>query len=138
MREEAPQVTDCLTSIHYIFKKALHIEVPVTFIGDVPRQLVSSSEWRPIKIDLKDVRCGDLLFAKNRANKKLLSHLALVIDVDRIFHCSPSWGTACIQSPDQFFSSYEQKLDFQKMVRYIDPRNKELREKHAGIYISIQ
>ncbi len=135
LREEAPGITDCLTCIYYIFKKALAIDLPLTYIGDMPRQLLTLSDWRPLKIAIRDARCGDILFVKNRENPKLVSHAAIMIDVDRIFHCCPSRGTAVIQQADDFFSLYEQKLNFKKMVRYIDPRNKELREKQGGLYI---
>ncbi len=102
----------------------------------MPRELFSFSEWRVLKIEMKDARCGDLLFVSNKENKRLLSHIALVIDVDKIFHCSPYFGTAVMQSREEFFSLYEQKLSFKKMICYIDPRNKELRGNQKGIFIS--
>lgn len=136
LREEAPAVTDCLTSIYYVFKRAMNIDIPLLYIGDMPRQLLSFSEWRSLKIEMKDVQCGDLLFVRNKKNEKLLSHIALVVEVDRIFHCCPSLGTAVVQSKDEFFSLYEQKLNFKEMVRYIDPRNKKLRKDQNGIFIS--
>ncbi|HEV3269251.1 MAG TPA: hypothetical protein VGZ69_01210 [Candidatus Rhabdochlamydia sp.] len=49
MREHAPKKTDCLTAIHYIFKKALNLDMPLTFIGDMPRQLLSLENWSPIR-----------------------------------------------------------------------------------------
>jgi hypothetical protein len=91
-----------------------------------------------MKIDIKDARCGDIMFVRNKENEKLLSHIALFIEVDKIFHCCPSLGTAAIQSEKQFFSLYEQKLNFKEMVHYIDPRNKELRKKYNGIFIANQ
>jgi hypothetical protein len=136
LREEAPAVTDCLTSIYFIFKQALSVDIPLAFIGDMPRQLLSFSEWRPLKIDTRDARCGDILFVRNKEREKLLSHAALIIEIDKIFHCCPKSGTAIIQSKDEFFSLYEQRLGFKQMVRYIDPRNKQLREDHKGMFIS--
>lgn len=135
LREDAPSVANCLTSIYYIFKQALGIDLPMTFIGDMPRQLLSCSRWRALRINSKDMKCGDLLFVKNRENERLISHVALFIDVDKIFHCYQRLGTAATQSEEKFFSLYEQKLEFRKMARYIDARNQELREKHGGIYI---
>lgn len=102
----------------------------------MPRWLFFLSEWKVVKIDIKDAKCGDILFVKNKRNEKWLSHIALVIEVDRIFHCSPVFGTAVIQSNDEFFSLYEQKLNFKDMIRYIDPRNKALRESHKERFIS--
>jgi hypothetical protein len=136
LREEAPTVTDCLTSIHYIFKRALGIYIPLAFIGDMPRQLLSFSEWNALKIEINEAQCGDILFVRNKKNEKLLSHIAVIIEVDKIFHCCPYFGTAVIQSRDDFFSLYEQKLNFKEMARYIDPRNKKLRKDQKGIFIS--
>ncbi|MBS0653074.1 MAG: C40 family peptidase [Verrucomicrobia bacterium] len=133
--EEAPLITDCLTSIHYLFKHALKINIPLTYIGDMPRRLLSYSEWRAVKIDIKDAKCGDLLFVKSREREKLVSHVAMVIETDKIFHCCLNAGTAIVQSEEEFFSLYEQRLDFVKMIRYIDPRNRELRDLHQGIFM---
>lgn len=136
LREDAPLITDCLTSINYVFKKALGLDIPLTFIGDMPRRLLSYSEWRLLKIDAKDMQCGDLLFVKKKKNVKLLSHVALVVASDRIFHCCQSLGTAVVQSTEDFFCLYEQQLNFRKMVRYVDPRNKKLREEQkSGFWV---
>lgn len=135
--EEAPLITDCLTSIHYLFKHALQINIPLTYIGDMPRRMLSYSEWRAVKIDIKDARCGDLLFVKNKEREKLVSHVAMVIEVDKIFHCCVKAGTAIVQSEAEFFSLYEQRLDFREMVRYIDPRNRELRDLHQGVFMRV-
>jgi cell wall-associated NlpC family hydrolase len=101
----------------------------------MPRRLLSYGEWRAIKIDLKDARCGDLLFVKYRGREKLVSHVAMVLETDKIFHCCLAAGTAVVQSEEEFFSLYEQRLNFVKMIRYIDPRNRELRDLHQGIFM---
>ncbi|MGB7128573.1 MAG: hypothetical protein WBD50_05745 [Candidatus Rhabdochlamydia sp.] len=134
LREHAPEKTDCLTAIHYIFKKALSVDMPLTFIGDMPRQLLSLENWSPIECNLENTQCGDIFFTKNKNRPKLISHIALIIEPDKIFHCTPLLGKAVIQSKEEFFSSYEQKLHFSKMICYIDPRNKELRSKQ-GMHI---
>ncbi len=102
----------------------------------MPRQLVTFSQWKILKIDMNDAKCGDILFVRNKKNEKLLSHIAVVIEVNKIFHCCPTFGTAVIQSRDDFFALYEQKLNFKQMLRYIDPRNKKLREDQKGSFIS--
>lgn len=134
LREYAPEKTDCLTAIHYIFKKALNIDMPLTFIGDMPRQLLSLENWKLIECSIENTQCGDIFFTKNKNKPKLVSHIALMIEPDKIFHCTPILGKAVIQSKEKFFSSYKQKLHFRKMICYIDPRNKELRSKQ-GMYM---
>jgi cell wall-associated NlpC family hydrolase len=135
VHEAAPFKADCLTSIYYIYKKALNITLPLTYIGDVPRTLLSENNWKALKIPLEEAQCGDLIFVKNKDKKKLLSHVALIIDNKSIFHCSSQHQKAVIQKTQDFFALYEQKLNFLKMVHYIDPRNEEMRKKHNGIFI---
>jgi len=100
----------------------------------MPRRLLSFGEWSAHKVAWKDVKCGDLLFVKNKERPKLIAHIALVLNSNQIFHCCSALG-AVIESKEQFFSVYEQKLPFEKMPLYIDPRNKPLREKHQGLFI---
>jgi hypothetical protein len=123
-----------LTSIHYLFKKTLGIAIPIDYIGNMPRRLFALSEWRVLWISIDNVRSGDLIFVKNREKPKLLSHAALFLNVDRIFHCYARGG-AVIQKSEDFFSLYSQELNFKEMMRYIDIRNKELREKQGTFII---
>lgn len=109
--------------------------MPITFVGDMPRVLFSNGDWRALKIDLKDVRCGDIFFVRHKKSERLLTHAAIFLGIDKIFHCSLSSGTAEIQTEDEFFESYEQPCNFKKMVRYIDRRNAELRLTHGGAFI---
>lgn len=101
----------------------------------MPRTFLNLSEWKCLKIKIEQAKCGDILFVKNKNNKKFLSHSALILDTDRIFHCTPRFGTAVIESKDEFFKIYEQSLSFKEMICYIDPRNQQLRKIHRGIFI---
>ena len=127
--KNAPGITDCLTSIQYILRRAL-INMAITYIGDLPRRLLSSDRWRVLKIEVKDAKCSDVIFTKKIGKQRLISHAALFVGEDKIFHCCMSLGKAAIESSDQFFSVYEQTLDFKEMIRYIDHRNR-LRDIHG-------
>ena len=133
--EEAPGLADCLTSIHYIFKRALGFDLSVTFIGDMPRRLFSYSRLSYLKADSNSLKLGDILFVGSKTSTRMISHVALVVDKERIFHCNQASGHAEIESFDEFFSKYEQKLKSQEMLRYIDYRNTALREEHEGSFI---
>jgi hypothetical protein len=133
--EEAPEKADCLTAIHYLFKKALKVTIPLTFIGDMPRRLASYGEWRPLCIKQEDAQCGDLLFVKNKGKVKLLSHIAMFIDARSIFHCCLDEKTAVIQRFEIFTDRYTQCLSFRSAVRYIDPRNESKRDQQGGPFI---
>lgn len=134
--EEAPIAADCLTSIHYIFKKALDFDLSVTFIGDMPRRLFNYSRLRYLKADLTTVRLGDIVFVASKKGTRMISHVGLVVDQERIFHCNWSSGSADIECFSSFFSKYEQKLTSKEMLRYIDSRNASLREEHDGCFMN--
>lgn len=130
--EAAPGKTDCLTSIYYLFKKALGIEIPVTFVGDMPRNLESFGLRLEI-IDTSEMKAGDLLFLKLKIKSRLISHVAIAISADKIFHCQKSDGV-CLESPESIFETYEQELKKDQLL-YIDFRNETVREKHAGYFV---
>lgn len=44
--------------------------------------------------------------------------------------------TARIETPDDFFQYYEQKLSAIQSLRYIDPRDHILRKRHYGIFMN--
>ena len=131
--ESAPNQADCLTSIHYIFRKAIGVHVPLTLVGDMPRRLLSLGEWKFCKVDQKEAHCGDLLFAKRITDSKLIAHAALILDPNRIFHCRKDRG-AVVETFEEFHSVFEQKLTYEQ-IRYIDPRNKEMRKQFNGSFI---
>ncbi|CRX38007.1 peptidoglycan amidohydrolase family protein [Estrella lausannensis] len=133
--EEAPSFADCLTSIHYIFKRALGFDLSVTFIGDMPRQLFSYSRLRYLKADSTTLQLGDILFVSSKKSKRMITHVALAVDKERVFHCSYDSGCAEVESLSTFFSKYEQRLTPQEMLRYIDYRNTALRAEQGGAFI---
>jgi len=126
--ESAPAKSDCLTSIVYIFKRALQWDFLPTWIGDMPRTLLSTGKWTFHMIDPQEARCGDVLFTKRISERKLLAHAALLLGPNEIFHCKRDSG-AVTETLESFFSVFEQKLT-DTQIRYIDPRNVELRKKY--------
>lgn len=96
--------------------------------------MLAYSDWRPLCIPACQAKCGDLLFVKNKNKPKLISHVALVLDSPRIFHCSAE-EQAAIQPWGVFFAQYEQRLPFLRAIRYIDPRNRPKRTQEGDIFI---
>lgn len=106
-------------------------------IGDLPRSLSFTSQWRPLLIERKDARAGDILFVKSRKQERFISHVAMILGADKIFHCAMKPKTAMIESDYAFFSIYEQRKDsFIDTMRYIDRRNEKLRDEHKGAFIA--
>lgn len=133
-REAAPWKADCLTSIWYIYKKAFDVDMPITWIGNMPRAISSCKDWTLLEVPPDNLKPGDLLFVKNVGKKRLISHIAMVISEKFIFHCSNDLG-AVIQSTSEFFSLYEQQLTSSEIVRYIDFRDKELRDLYGNSHL---
>jgi cell wall-associated NlpC family hydrolase len=130
--KEAPAKTDCVTAIHYLVKKVFQIDLPRAWIGDMPR-LLSESNWDLHIIDSTELKTGDLLFLKQQEHPTLISHVAIALAPDQLFHCTRHLGPV-IQSVDQVFERYEQQLKADQTI-YIDSRNTSLREKHGRMYI---
>lgn len=132
--EAAPSRTDCLTAIHYLFSKVFSTKIPLTFVGDMPR-LLASSGWELHVIDTTEMKSGDLIFLKCKEESRLIVHAALVLSVDKIFHCRRDIG-AVVESVDRVFEVYEQQIWKDQLV-YIDFRNEELRKEHDGCYLKV-
>jgi hypothetical protein len=98
-----------------------------------PRKLLSTGNWKFHEIDVQEARCGDVLFAKRILEPKLLGHAALLLGAKEIFHVRRDQG-GVVESWESFSATFEQKLT-QSQISYIDPRNKELREKYKGKFI---
>jgi len=131
--ENAPFETDCLTSIHYIFKKAFGIQIPLTLVGDMPRTLLALGEWKFLCLDETAVQSGDLCFVKRIEEPKLIAHVALFLGPNEIFHCKRDVG-AVVEDYKAFNSVFEQALTHNQ-INYIDLRNRELRQKHGGLFL---
>ncbi len=93
-------------------------------------------DWKVLKIDIDRIRCGDLLFVKHRSQAKLLSHVAMCLGNGKLFHSTSKMGTGVVETIEELMVDHEQKLGFSKMIAYIDPRNKELREAYKGKFIN--
>jgi cell wall-associated NlpC family hydrolase len=132
--EEAPFKADCLTSIYYLFSKALNIQMPVTFIGDMPRSLVSHG-WKFCVIDSREVKAGDFLFFKRRDMKRLITHMALALNSSEVVHFRRDMGKMVIEPLMSALNVYEQEILEQQLL-YIDFRNEDLRKTHGGCYLT--
>jgi hypothetical protein len=93
------------------------------WIGNLPRGLLSKYDCCLIKIKPQDVRCGDFLFLKKKKKRRLITHLALVLETNKIFHCTKTSKRAQIVELECVFNDYEQVQDIEKLATYVDPRD---------------
>lgn len=118
--KEAPAKTDCVTAVHYLVQKVFRIHLPRAWVGDMPRML-SQSNWTLHSIDPVAFKTGDLLFLKRKDAPQLISHVAIALAPNQIFHCTARLGSV-VQTVDQVFECYEQPLK-DAQITYIDPRS---------------
>lgn len=134
--EEGPNgFFDCLTLVEYIYRKVAKVEITLEYIGNMPRRLHASDQWKFMQVSSDELQCGDLIFLKNKNHRKLLGHIVFALGNDQIFHCSRSLGKARIETLEECFEAYEQRLSPEKALCYIDPRDKLLRMQARGLYI---
>jgi hypothetical protein len=120
--EEAPHRSDCLTAICYLFRNA--IDRPLDWIGNMPRRLSQKRNWRYLKIFPRELELGDLVFLKHKKSPRLITHVAMALGPEILFHCSREKKGASIEKIDQVFSRYTQPSDIKAMLTYVDPRTK--------------
>ena len=135
-RERWPGEGDCLTAVFNVFNEVLGIEIPVTWIGDVPRKLVEEREWKILDTTVDMLKVGDLIFTKIRAGPRMVSHVGIFLGEKGVFHCSYSDRTAVIVPLNEFLERYPPLLNAEEVLAFVDPRNTELRSKSAGPFLS--
>lgn len=121
--EDALDGADCLTAIYYLVKKVLKIDLPLTFIGDMPRELLTYGEWRPLLIKIADAKCGDLIFVRSVSSTRPVSHMGIFLDHHSVFHCSAETGGTIIEDYALFSTKYVQSLNFAESANNLDYRN---------------
>ncbi len=101
----------------------MHIDFPVTFIGNLPRLLFQVQNFSCRTVQLDQVKMGDIVFV---AKKRGISHVAIFWNNMNLFHCTKECGgRALLESHQDFFSRYQQPLKFVPMLRHIDARTRE-------------
>lgn len=96
--------------------------MPLYYIGDMPRMLAQVHSWSIIKIEPHDLKNGDLIFAKSRRLKRLVTHVAWFFN-GKLYHvCNQGLKSETIR---KFFKSYEQPYGETsiKLLSNTDPRN---------------
>ena len=131
--EEAPQVADCVTGASFFFQHAYSTRLPHCYIGDMPRILVNRFSWQILCVQIEDLQEGDLIFLKDRAFKRLITHVAWFST--GMFHHVNRRGLNS-ESHEELMERYEQPFDGDKLTRYIDRRNSLCRYVHQGIFTS--
>jgi len=130
-REEAPYQTDCLTAIAYLIEHSTLKPIPITYIGDMPRELAIRG-WSVEKIPKDKLQEGDIVFAGQKNILRRIHHVGLVCD-GKIVHSSPKGVFK--EDPEDFFRTRVQKFEKEGepsfLIHYIDKRNfvEKLRER---------
>jgi hypothetical protein len=73
-----------VTVIRKIFAACFKTQIPHCFVGDLPKALLHM-DWMLKMVDTP--KPGDLIFCYS-ARKQRISHVAIAISEDKIFHCA--------------------------------------------------
>ena len=145
---QAPHQTNCVTSIRYILKSGSRHTLPSSWIGDMPRVLVSECGYSFCQIDIGSLRAGDLVFISSSecfspsSNRRSVVHVAMAVGVGILFHSSYERGGACLENIiepcDRFGEEIRRNIinDSAFLIRYIDPRNHSLRKRFESGLLS--
>jgi cell wall-associated NlpC family hydrolase len=121
-QEDAPFETNCLTAIRHLFTKIASIDIPRDWIGNMPRSLVNRKKWSIQQITASELQPGDLLFLRNTHAKRLITHVAVALSPDEVFHSSRGAKGGRIEKIADIFSKYAQPKNSQELLTYVDPR----------------
>lgn len=142
--EEAPEKANCLTAIRYLFEKGINRPFPYTWIGDMPRELMTQYGCILKRVKVDSMQAGDVVFLRrNETNvthfsSRYITHIMIAMDSSRVFHCSEKRGGGAIEDFAKPIDAYARSL-IKRVVdepflflRYIDPRNEVLRERYGS------
>ena len=143
--EEAPEKTNCVTSIRYLFKKCIGYTIPCVWIGDMPRSLVSDG-WVFEQKEICELKAGDLIFMASGAKEATpegecwIVHVLVVMDrCGSVFHSSQTRGGGAIENltnrEDPYVSKILNRAVDHTSLYYIDPRNLEMRTEFGQAFI---
>lgn len=147
--KEAPQLTNCVTAIRYLFLKLEKVFLPPVWIGDMPRTLITRYGCTLEDVTATTLKRGDLLFLRRSllddasSDKRWITHIMLAVSCDRIFHSSSKRGGAAFENlrecSDEYVINLKKLLvDDSTVMRYIDPRNQKMRSIFKCAFIPIE
>jgi hypothetical protein len=105
--------------VSYLFKKTKALEIPLDWIGNMPRLLIENG-WQIKKIQTSDLKMGDLIFLGKRKNR--VDHLAVALSAEKVFHVSWKTKGAAIEKIESLFSRYAQPKEIRLFLSSVDPR----------------
>lgn len=123
LHEDAPQSGNCVTAVNYAAQQTIHMSLlPPVWIGNMPRKLQERG-CKVLEVSLSEVQTGDLIFVKEKGEKRrLATHAAIALNAKEFFHCCLMEKAGVIESSDRFFTRYDQAENADSLVNYQDPR----------------
>lgn len=122
--DDLPARANCITAVRHLVKETSKLRIPNVWIGDLPHAL-THKKWRALFIPKDELRTGDLLFTRHA---ECITHVAIAIDAERIFHCTINRG-AVIDNREDFLQNYPSPFkSAQALINERDPRAYLLKE----------
>lgn len=112
--------------------KKFSVELPVNWIGNLPKMLKDKFGAYVVEVPLESVKCGDILFL-NGYKKRKVSHVVVAAGSGLVTHCSEKAGGAVVESiQDVFKRGYGQIKDPDELINNIDPRDRSCKLQTMG------
>lgn len=120
LREMAPRVADCLTSIYHLFKTLRSYILEIDYIGNMPRRCKQMG-WIYGSFEQEKITPGDLIFLRKRSSSRLITHVGVAINSKTVFHCSFEKRGGSFEKIADLFKHYTQP-SIEQMLAYRDKR----------------
>jgi cell wall-associated NlpC family hydrolase len=88
----------------------------------MPKYLFRHRKWRLFSVPPEQLQLGDLIFLKHKRSPRLVTHVAMALGQNLVFHCAREARGALIERIDTLFCRYSQPSK-EEMISYIDPRS---------------
>lgn len=96
------------------------LKIELDLIGNMPRHLVKK-KWSVQKISSSEIQAGDLLFLHSKKSERLVTHVALALSAQKVFHCTPK-SNGCVEPLEAISQEWEFLEDANALLSYVDPR----------------
>jgi hypothetical protein len=106
-------------------------------IGDMPSNLNKTPGWKLIKVSSDQLEYGDIIFLKGKTKTdRFVTHIAIAMSVDQIFHSSRDTKGGCIESLKSLFSKYQIHSRTTPLMENVDSRSNFMSASFVSTFLS--
>lgn len=115
-----PRTLNCVSAVRKVLFDTVRFEIPKTWIGNIPKELVTYEWFSLLDIPYSDVRNGDLLFVWKYTDTSI-THLMLALPEWKVFHSCRARNTT-IDDLQYCLQTQYRPLTSDLLRDFVDPR----------------